>query len=435
MQIKKGKTADEKGDQTKIQRSLPFMFKIVRFPKKLNNFFNFLQSEFRFSHFEYFRALVLLIAAAWDDHNISSLCRYLDERYFHHRTRFNNFMNKVRGNLPQALAAVAYKLLASLSLKEGQTVLFTIDDSKKDKRGKKMEAAGWVYDPITGKSMWGHQYVKATISVNGITIPFGIRLYAKDTECKKLGRPFLKVTELAAELIKSFNPPKGVNVLVLFDSYYLCPVVVNACRQKGFHFVSTLKSNRNLKNRGKKVKAGSYGKYCFKTRKKSRIKISKDHRTAIYHYVDAGFVEVSKLGTAHVVFSRKNSERKVLGIVTSHPKLNAAQMIASYNVRWQIEVFFKNAKQLLGLGRYQHRSYKAAVTHLHLVCFAYALLTHIAISGTCEKEIKRKKAHASVKELQNTLRRIIWEDTAQYLKEFPDENSVFKELNRLLVAA
>ena len=135
-----------------------------------------------------------------------------------------------------------------------------------------------------------------------------------------------------------------------------------------------------------------------------------------------------------MVYSRKNSEQKILALVTDHPNFKAADIIKSYSVRWNIEVFFKDAKQLLGLGRYQNRSYKAAVTHLHLVCFAYALLTHIAINGTCAKD-KMRKAHMSIKNLQNVLRRIIWDDTAQHLKELSNGNSVFKELSRLLVAA
>jgi SRSO17 transposase len=344
-------------------------------------------------------------------------------------------MNVARWQPEKALAQKAYGLLTSLKLKKGETIYLILDDSKKGKRGKKMDALGWVHDPLSGKSIWGHQYLKATICAHGMTIPFGIRLYVKDKDCKQLEMPFRKITELAAELIKSFEALKGIQVIVLFDSYYLCPVVTQACREKGFHFISTLKSNRNLKKQGKKLKSGPYGSYCFKTRKKSKMNLKKENGTVTFHYVDVGHIEVSKLGNAHVIFSRKNSERKILGIVTDHPHMKAVDMIKSYAVRWHIEVFFKDTKQLLGLGQYQNRSYKAAVTHLHLVCFAYALLTHIAISGTCEKENKRKKARVSVKNLQNTVRHIIWEDTARYLKELPNENSVFKELNRLLVAA
>jgi SRSO17 transposase len=70
-----------------------------------------------------------------------------------------------------------------------------------------------------------------------------------------------------------------------------------------------------------------------------------------------------------------------MGIVTDYPTLTASQMITSYEARWSIEVFFKDSKQLLGLGHYQNRPYRAAVTHLHLVCFAYTLLTHIALEN------------------------------------------------------
>jgi len=79
--------------------------------------------------------------------------------------------------------------------------------------------------------------------------------------------------------------------------------------------------------------------------------------------------------------------------------------------------------------------YTAAVTYLHLVCFAYALLTHSAIECPCAQEKRSKKAHVSAGELQNHLRCIVWNDTAQYLQELPDERYIFKELSRLLVAA
>ena len=409
------------------------MFRIVRFPSAINNFFCSLKTEFRFGHFEYFRMLVLLIAVSWEDRNISSLHRLLDKDRFPHRTRYNNFMNIARWEPEELLANKAYELLESLKLRKGETIYLILDDSRKDKRGKQMEAAGWVHDPISKKSVWGHQYIKAAILARGITIPFAIRLYVKDKDSLKLGMPFRKVTELAAEIIRSFVAPKGIKVLVLFDTYYLCPVVTKACKEKKFHFISVLKSNRNLKKKGRNLKSGSYGAYCYRNKEKSEMKIKKEHGIAKYKFVDAGWIEVSKLGLSHIVFSRKNSERNILALVTDHPKLKAADIIRSYDIRWNIEVFFKDSKQLLGLGRYQNRSYKAAVTHLHLVCFAYALLTHIAINSTCEKENKRKKARISMRNLQNILRTIIWNDTAQYLKELPNQNSVFKELSRLLV--
>lgn len=69
------------------------MFKIVRFPKKLESFFDSLKTQFHWNHFEYFRTLVLLITISWGRRNISALYRHLDSRNQPHRSRFNNFLN------------------------------------------------------------------------------------------------------------------------------------------------------------------------------------------------------------------------------------------------------------------------------------------------------------------------------------------------------
>jgi hypothetical protein len=300
-----------------------------------------------------------------------------------------------------------------------------------------MDAVGWIHDPTTGRNMRGHQYVKATLLFRGHRIPWGIRLYVKKEHAAGLEVEFKKTTELAAELIRSFHAPTGVKVRVLFDSYYLCSAVVDACRERGFHFVSTLKSNRNLFKHGRKLKAGKYGPSLYRRGKAVRVILNKGRGRVRYSYVDAGWMDVSGLGSLHVIFTRKNGEPGTLGLVTDDPELKPKGMIVTYDKRWNIEVFFKDAKQLLGLGQYQNGSYQAAVNHLHLVCFAYALLTHLAICGSGEKG-KRPKAHAAKKStegLQNELRRVVWNDLASYLKELRNGNSVVKELERLLVAA
>ena len=136
-----------------------------------------------------------------------------------------------------------------------------------------------------------------------------------------------------------------------------------------------------------------------------------------------------------MIFSRKKADPKILGLVTDDPKLSACQMIHTYDNRWSIEVFFKDTKQLLGLGQYQNVSLEAAVTHLHLVCFAYALLTHIAIIREGAKGKRKTVACMSTSELQNELRRIVWNDLTTYLEQFSSGDQIVKELGRLLIAA
>ncbi|HZC03073.1 MAG TPA: transposase, partial [Gammaproteobacteria bacterium] len=270
----------------------------------------------------------------------------------------------------------------------------------------------------------------------GQVIPFGIRLYVKKAQCAALGLPFRKTTELAAQLIRELQVPAGVQVLVLFDAYYLCHTVVKACREQKFHFASTLKSNRNPLKPGWKLKAGRYGRNLFRRPRTETLVITKPHGSARYRFVDAGWLTVGHLGLLHVVFSRKGTAKKILGLVINAPELSAAQLIQTYDRCWTIEQWVQDAKQLLGLGQYQNRSYRAAVIHLHLVCFASALLTHLRIvrDGAQGHRTHCKAADLSTATAQDQLRRLLWEDLITYLKEERHEHPVIEELERLRVA-
>jgi hypothetical protein len=115
--------------------------------------------------------------------------------------------------------------------------------------------------------------------------------------------------------------------------------------------------------------------------------------------------QVSTLGVLHVVFSRKGAARKILGLVIDDPELAAADLIQTYNKCWTIKQWGKDLKQLLGLGHYQICPYWAAVIHLHLVCFAYALLIRLRIEryGAQGPRIWKKAADLSTAAAQDQL--------------------------------
>jgi hypothetical protein len=155
-----------------------------------------------------------------------------------------------------------------------------------------------------------------------------------------------------------------------------------------------------------------------------------------YRYLDAGWLHVSKLGALHVVFSRTGAAKKILGLVTDDPAVSAAGLIQAYDRRWEIAQWLKDTKQLLGLGHDQNRPYRAAVIHLHLVCFASALLTHLRMAriGAQGRWTRDKAANLSTATAQEQLRGLIWEDLVAYLKEQCHEKSILTELERLRVA-
>ena len=157
------------------------------------------------------------MAFMWGRRNVANVHRYLEAAP--HRTRFNNFFLVERWDPAAALRQKAQELLRALRPGTGETLYLVIDDSKKAKRGKVMDAVAKMKDPTTDAYIRGHQYVCAILVYRDHVIPLGIRLYVKKAQCTTVGVPFHKTTELAAQLIREFKPPAGVKVVVLFDAY------------------------------------------------------------------------------------------------------------------------------------------------------------------------------------------------------------------------
>jgi SRSO17 transposase len=278
-----------------------------------------------------------------------------------------------------------------------------------------------LFDPVDKTYTKGHSFVTAVISFRGFVIPFAISFYVKKELCKGLKVSFKTKTKLSAEIISEFEVPEGINVTVLFDTYYLCGHVLKSCKKKGFHWVSYLKSNRNITKNGRKLKAGKYAKNLFYRISKSSLTINDENKTVNYQFINAGVMKVSKVGDVRIIVSRKNKNKKILALVTDIIDLPASEIIKTYAKRWTIEVFFKESKQQLGLGQYQNRFYRAAVTHLHLVCFSYALLTHMQIMQCAKGKRKKEKvvndSKMSTASMQNELRLLVWDDFVEYLYE------------------
>jgi DDE superfamily endonuclease len=181
------------------------MFRIIRVPAALDKFFGPLRCHFHWNHWTYFRLLVLAVACLWGRRNVANLSGYLDAE--HHRTRVNNFFLLERWDPHAALRQKAQERLRALHPLPGDTAYLSIDDSKKAKRGTAMDAVAKMKDSTLDTYIRGHQYVCAILVLREYGFPLGIRRYIKNVHCPALGRPFWKTTELAAQLIRGFEPP------------------------------------------------------------------------------------------------------------------------------------------------------------------------------------------------------------------------------------
>jgi hypothetical protein len=410
------------------------MFRLIRVPATLDKCCCTLPPCCHGDHVASFRLLVLVIAMAWGRRNVAKLSRDMDAT--HHRTRVNNFCLVARWDPAAALRQNAPERLRALHLGTGATIYVVLDESTKATRGKAMEAVATMTAPMTEGDSRGPQDVCARLVVREPVIPWGIRLSVKPAPATALGLPFDQTTALAGQLLREWKAPVGVTVMVVCAAYDRCHTVVQAGQEQHCHCASTRKSHRRLFKPGWKRKAGRYGKHLCRRRRTHTCVLAKPPGGVGSRFVDAGWREVSQLGQRPGVFARQGSARQILGLVTDAPARSGAGLIRTDETRWAVAPFFTDSKPLLGLGPYQNRPYRAAVTPRHLVCFAYALLIHLRLErhGAPGQRAHRKAADMSVATAQEALRCLLGDDLVAYLTEKHRGEAVLAELERLRVA-
>ena len=408
------------------------MITIGRMPQKVQSFFRTVDDQFTRPAFDHFWRLVLALTVCHGA-TIDRLSRQL--RGSTHRTKHGEFLWKSTWDGPWVIQQMALDTLKRLYRKHGGKCFFIIDETQTLKRAKKMAGVGSLFHHATGQYGTGHTMLKVCLWYRGVTIPWGTWLYLKKKDARKEKVPFRKLTELAADSILTAVFPKELEVTVLFDCYYLCPVVTEACRKRHWPFIGMGKPNRWFMANGGKHRLRDYGRnvlrrsgvWCFLRGLVGKGKYQVAERT--------GYVK--KIGDVKIVFSRRRGDRHAVALVTSNLKAPMREVVADYLKRWAIEVWIKSQKQQLGLGDYRVLRYRAIQRHLALVDIAYACLTHVGLKSCREQGQKNNNVLRlpSIQTLKTRMRQIIWQEEIQHVIKRSHDHSVIVRLEKLLSMA
>lgn len=418
--------------QTITYRQRGLMITIGRIPKKLEKFFKPIKREVSSHVFKYFWGLTLGICIGHGS-TIERLVNLL--RNPTHRTNHGEFLWRSQWDESWVVQAIALDTLKRLYRKKCRDCFFIIDDTQTIKRAKKMQAVGKIHHHASGKYCMGHTILKVCLYYRGVIIPWGSWLYVKKEHAKKLKVPFRKLTELAAETIVKAEIPEIYRVTVLFDAYYLCPKIVNTCKERNWYFIGVGKKNRRFTVGAVERKISKYGRNVLKSsgkwhtvtglRKTGRCLLTQRKGT------------MPKLGDVRVIFSRRQGDSNFISLVTNNQGVSIKKIVADYLKRWSIEVMIKDQKQHLGLGDYRVLRYEAIVRHLCLVDCAYACLTHVGLSGQHAKGQNNTKHVLSlepISKLKTQMRQMIWQEEVKNVIKVSHEKKVIRRLEKLLAA-
>ena len=408
------------------------MITIGKIPKKLQSFFKPVKRQTSEHVYSYFWSMVLSICISHGS-TIDRLVKSL--RNATHRTNHGEFLWRSNWDESVVMQQIALDMLKSLFTKKDKHLFFIIDDTQTLKRAKKMQAVGKLHHHATGKYGTGHTILKVCLYYRGITIPWASLLYVKEEHAGKLDVPFYKLTELAGLAIREAALPGKFNVTVLFDAFYLCPNVVNACKERKWHYIGVGKSNRWFTVGSVKRKLAKYGRNVLRN---SGIwcNITGLRKTKKYRLAER-IGRLNKLGTVKIIFSRRKGDSKHVAIVTDDLRASMKSIVADYLRRWSIEMLIKDEKQHLGLGDYRVLRYQAVVRHLRLVDCAYACLTHVGIktySAQGQNKSKKVLRFEPISKLKDRMRRIVWQQNVQDVIKHSHEKPVICRLEKLLAA-
>ena len=278
------------------------------------------------------------------------------------------------------------------SSKDGYKCL-VFDDSDLEKRGKKIEGVSKIYDHVNKRFIFGYKLLVAGYWNGSVFIPvdFSFHRESKDNKVKKYGlskkeykqqkhtkreknlpvsKRFnelnRKKSAMVVDMFKRINKRKIEVEYILLDSWFTSmSLIKNLLKVKNdVHVLGMYKYNSKLIIEGKEQ--------SFKQLRKSVGKASRSRSLNLYYHQFIGELDGVKV---KIFISKRGKRGAWHTILTTNTKLTFTKAMEIYSIRWTIEVFFKETKQLLGLGKCQSTNFDVQVAQTTITMIQYLLIS------------------------------------------------------------
>ena len=269
------------------------------------------------------------------------------------------------------------------------TLYVSLDDSldEKDKGTRHLEAVEYHHDHTKSQGKKkpfypnGAVHVEVRLELGARSYAYDGRLYLREKTVRRLNKQrvpeqrlrFRKKTVLAQEMLTELQQllPPGLQVYVLFDSWYAANRLLKFCRRQGWQVVCAIKSNRKLDDQ--KL---SQWPQALQHQRYQRVQLTATDQRSRTYLVRTLQGKLTKLPFEVCVLISKRHPRD------KHPKyflctdlsLSAQQILPIYQKRWPIEVDNFYVKQQSGLADFRVQSYEATEKWFAVVFLALAFL-------------------------------------------------------------
>jgi hypothetical protein len=323
-----------------------------------------------------------------------------------HRAQIARFLARCHWSKDWTVLAACADLLLRAEAQRQGTWLFILDQTYCGQQGRLTEntfsRANYRPRPQKGNRKHKkharrscHGFVMGLlITPSGLRIP-SCRCYYTQGHCQAQGLAYHKQTELAAALIRAVAVPAGAPVVVLGDTAFEAQEIRAACAARGFPWVVPINPERVLAGPKPRPKVKSLseglaaerfeavglvpgqGAYAAQARA-ARCRVGPRAKARTF-WVHSERRAVHNVGEVLLVFSTKEQPKagervRVQKVLMSNAlALGAAEVVRLYDLRWQVELFFKELKSTLGFHRYRFRRFAKVEGWVQgcLVAFCY----------------------------------------------------------------
>lgn len=269
------------------------------------------------------------------------------------------------------------------------------DDTLLEKTGKHIEKVSRIFDHVTKHYVLGFKlllmgywdgvsFIPVDFSIHrergkNKDKPFGLKNKELKKQSSKEREKNTSAYERACEAdeskincaIKMFKRAVSLGFVVdyvLVDSWFTCDALIDAVLKVKKHTIHLIGMYKIVKTKFRfKEKELTYNQVRNILGKPKRCRKLK------LYYLEA---EVEYNGRLiKLFFSKKGTNGKWKVFVCTNIRLSFIKMLEIYQIRWTIEVFFKESKQLLGLGKCQSNDFDAQIADATITMIQHILLT------------------------------------------------------------
>ena len=337
----------------------------------------------------------------------------------------------------------------------GETA-FVIDDTIIKKEGYKGEKITKVYDHCSKQFHYGFKQValaycdgKSVVAVDSSL--HGEKVLAKEKVDKQHVKSRKKETAGAGRakeyfLDKLTSALKMVNraikeglkaKYVVFDSWYASSFAfINSLLDNGLIVVCAMKNNRKCLHKQQSTNISKVLALLKNTKRPKRC----EARSLRYYETT---IEMPELGKVKLCLCKKINHKKWKAIISTDISMSALAIMKVYAIRWSIEVFFKEAKTLLKMGKCQSVDFDAQIANISITLLLYTIMAYyrrimdIDTTGTLFESVKKDIYEKTIAEnlwqfFVEILEKIIKElyDEGKTIVKMITNTNVFKNLKK-----